>query len=217
MRSGIATGSTRRDAGPRRDGLERIDAAVHLARRASASPRGARHARRRARRSRTGRCGGSAGRRSSRTRPTGDVEVEQRRRRRRSVTRSPFISRSGSVGALRQQAERAGRARAAPPRADSRSGSRTGDRRRSAPRSVGRGSSPRGRCGVIPKPTRCSTIRSRIGRPATRSIGLGTVSVSGRSRTPWPPAMTTAQFVRSTRLEELVEQMQADGPADRRR
>ena len=37
-----------------------------------------------------------------------------------------------------------------------------------------------------------------IGRPATDSIGLGRSSVSGRSRTPWPPAMITAQFVRVT-------------------
>ena len=69
----------------------------------------------------------------------------------------------------------------------------------------------------IPEPTRCRTIRSRIGRPATRSIGLGTVSVSGRRRTPWPPAMTTAQFVRSTGSRNCVEQVQADRPAVARR
>ena len=49
----------------------------------------------------------------------------------------------------------------------------------------------------MPDPTRCRMIRSRIGRPATRSIGFGTVSVSGRRRMPCPPAMTTARFVRS--------------------
>src|SRR5207244_12531662 len=32
---------------------------------------------------------------------------------------------------------------------------------------------------------------SIMGRPTTGSIGLGWLLVSGRSRAPWPPAMTT--------------------------
>ena len=52
-----------------------------------------------------------------------------------------------------------------------------------------------------------------IGRPATAIIGLGRLSVSGRRRTPWPPAMMTAQFVRIDGLQELLEQVQADGTA----
>jgi hypothetical protein len=48
----------------------------------------------------------------------------------------------------------------------------------------------------MPPLMRCSTSRSRMGRPATRSIGLGRFSVSGRRRVPRPPAMITAQFGR---------------------
>ena len=39
-------------------------------------------------------------------------------------------------------------------------------------------------------------MRSRIGRPATLIIGLGSESVMGRNRSPRPPAITTAQFGR---------------------
>ena len=55
-------------------------------------------------------------------------------------------------------------------------------------------------------------MRSRMGRPATRSIGLGTDSVSGRSRMPRPPAMTTAGVLRDDGLQELVQQVEPDGP-----
>ena len=37
----------------------------------------------------------------------------------------------------------------------------------------------------------CSRIDSRIGLPATLSIGLGQWSVSGRNRVPLPPAINT--------------------------
>ena len=47
------------------------------------------------------------------------------------------------------------------------------------------------------------------GGPATRSIGLGTVSVSGRRRTPCPPAMTTARVRPLDRLKERVQQVEA--------
>ena len=99
------------------------------------------------------------------------------------VTRSPFITSSG-VGRAAPAAGPARRpCRAARPRAGSRSGAERGDRRRSASSiTLGQVVHRERRCGSIPKPTRCSTIRSRIGRPATRSIGLGTVSVSGRRR-----------------------------------
>ena len=56
-------------------------------------------------------------------------------------------------------------------------------------------------------------MRSRIGRPATRSIGLGTVSVSGRSRVPRPPAMTTARLSRGDVAQERVQQVQRDRAA----
>ena len=38
------------------------------------------------------------------------------------------------------------------------------------------------------------TIRPSIGRPATSSMGFGMLSVTGRRRVPWPPAIITATF-----------------------
>ena len=62
----------------------------------------------------------------------------------------------------------------------------------------------------MPWPTRWRTIRSRIGRPATRSIGLGTVSVSGRETVALPAGHDDRPVGAGRRLEERVEEVEPD-------
>ena len=56
-------------------------------------------------------------------------------------------------------------------------------------------------------------MRSRIGRPATRSIGLGMLSVSGRRRSATAAGHDHRPVRARDGLDEGVEQVERDGPA----